>query len=83
MAVTDKGMLDVIHRLPFWTGKVSIEPITGGMTNSNFCVTDADGKYFVRLGKDIPVHGVLRFNEFSASQAAAECKIAAPGATFV
>ena len=62
-----------IAGLSFWSGKPVIAPVAGGMTNVNFAVTDSSGKYFVRLGEDIPVHGVLRFNEFAASQAAAAC----------
>ena len=75
MADARDGMIEKIFGLPFWSGEVSIEPIAGGMTNDNFAVSDAAGQYFVRLGSDIPVHGVLRFNEFAASQAAAACEL--------
>jgi thiamine kinase-like enzyme len=66
-------MMQRIAALSFWTGAPSIAPVSGGMTNVNFAVTDQSGKYFVRFGEDIPAHGVLRFNEFAASQAAAAC----------
>jgi thiamine kinase-like enzyme len=66
-------MMQRVGALAFWTGRPTIEPVSGGMTNVNFAVTDSSGKYFVRLGEDIPVHGVLRFNELAASQAAAAC----------
>jgi thiamine kinase-like enzyme len=68
-------MMEQIHALPFWSGEIAIEPIKGGITNLNFCVTDANGKHFVRLGADIPVHGVMRFNEYAASVAAAACSL--------
>ncbi len=73
MADTREQMMQRIAALSFWSGKPAIAPVSGGMTNVNFVATDASGKYFVRLGEDIPVHGVLRFNEFAASQAAAAC----------
>ena len=58
--------------LSFWSGPVAPEPLTGGITNHNFVVTDGGTKYFVRTGEDIPIHGVLRFNELAAAKAAAE-----------
>jgi thiamine kinase-like enzyme len=73
MGETREQMMRRIAALDFWSGKAAVAPVSGGMTNVNFAVTDASGKYFVRLGADIPVHGVLRFNEFAASQAAAAC----------
>ena len=53
-----------------WRGPVTPEPISGGITNANFVVRDAGQKYFVRIGEDIPEHGVMRFNELTASRAA-------------
>jgi len=64
--------------LACWKGKVSPEPLGGGITNQNFVVTDGGERYFVRIGDDIIVHGVLRFNELAASRAAAEAGIS-PG----
>ena len=61
-----------IAQLDFWKGAVSLEPIGGGITNRNFVVTDQGQKYFVRMGDDIPLHGVMRFNELQASRAAAK-----------
>ena len=58
--------------LSFWRGPVSPQPLTGGITNLNFVVEDGGRKYFVRTGEDIPIHGVLRFNELAAAKAAAE-----------
>lgn len=49
--------------------------MSGGITNKNYLVTDQGRKYFVRLGEDIPVHGVKRFNELAASRAAFEAGI--------
>ena len=61
-----------IEQLDFWEGVVSLEPIDGGITNRNFVATDQGRKYFVRMGNDIPLHGVMRFNELQASRAAAK-----------
>jgi thiamine kinase-like enzyme len=73
--LSDRGMLEV-QALPFWTGPVRIWPLTGGTTNRNYGVEQADGQRFaVRLGQDIPVHGVMRFNEQAAAQAAAKAGI--------
>ena len=62
--------------LACWSGPVEPEPITGGITNTNFLVRDRGERYFVRVGEDIPVHGVLRFNEAAAARAAALAGIA-------
>ena len=58
-------------RLTCWKGRVEPRPLTGGITNQNFVVEDAGQRYFVRIGDDIPIHGVMRFNELAASRAAA------------
>lgn len=65
-------------RLTCWKGDVAPRPLTGGITNQNFVVEDAGKRYFVRIGDDIPVHGVMRFNELAASRAAAAAGISPP-----
>ncbi len=57
-------------RLSCWSGPVDPAPVGGGITNANFRVEDAGARYFVRIGDDIPVHGVMRFNEAAVSRAA-------------
>ncbi len=47
-----------------------ITPLDGGITNINLTVRDGDRKFVVRLGDDIPEHGVLRWNELALSRAA-------------
>ncbi|SMF36004.1 Thiamine kinase [Tistlia consotensis] len=56
--------------LSLWSGPVEPRPITGGITNTNFLVEDGAERFFVRVGADIPVHGVMRFNELAAARAA-------------
>lgn len=65
------GLSDRIARLPCWSTVVDISPLQGGMTNRNFLVVDRLGQRFVvRVGQDLPEHGVMRFNELSAARAA-------------
>ena len=59
-----------IRELPIWQGEVEIAPLDGGLTNLNYVVTDGDAKYVARLGRDIPEHHVMRFNELAAARAA-------------
>ena len=60
----------LVGGLSCWHSAVEPKPISGGRTNANFLVEDQGEKYFVRLGENIPVHQVMRFNELSASRAA-------------
>lgn len=61
--------------LPIWSGSVDPQPLQGGITNTNFLVEDRGRRYVVRVGGDIPVHGVLRFNELAASRAAQQAGV--------
>jgi thiamine kinase-like enzyme len=56
--------------LPIWDGTPTAIPLGGGITNLNVLVTDARRKAVVRIGDDIPVHQIMRFNELAASHAA-------------
>jgi thiamine kinase-like enzyme len=56
--------------LSFWSGPVEPIALKGGITNANFEVRDRGRRFFVRIGDDIPVHGVMRFAELAASRAA-------------
>lgn len=75
-----------VKSLRFWSGPVAPQPLTGGITNANFLVEDRGERFVVRVGDDIPVHGVMRFNELAASRAAFETGLSpeivhhAPGA---
>jgi len=62
--------MDRVRTLPLWQGNVQIAPLGGGITNLNFVVQDATRRAVVRIGDDIPVHQILRFNELAASRAA-------------
>ena len=59
-----------VAELDIWLERVDPTPLTGGITNQNFRVEDRGRRYVVRVGSDIPVHGVVRANELAASRAA-------------
>ena len=59
-----------IANLPCWNDAIDIAPLSGGMTNLNFKVSDGTQDFVVRLGEDDPVHLISRANEVAASQAA-------------
>jgi thiamine kinase-like enzyme len=59
-----------VAALPCWREPVTPQELGGGITNFNFTVEDGGEKFVVRLGGDIPVHQVMRFNELAASRAA-------------
>ncbi len=56
--------------LSCWPDPVDPVPLSGGITNSNFMVESEGRRHFVRIGGDIPLHGIMRFNELAASRAA-------------
>ena len=69
--MVDRGIAEAIAALPCWSGFVEVAPLSGGLTNHNYLVTDGrHQKFVVRRGQDIPVHGIMRFNELAAAQAA-------------
>jgi thiamine kinase-like enzyme len=81
----DRGIFEV-EQLPYWSSAVKVWPLVGGSTNRNYAVQQADGQRFaVRLGQDVPEHGIMRFNEQAAAKAAARIGVspkifyAAPG----
>ena len=59
-----------IARLSCWSGSVEPELLKGGITNQNYLVHDRGERFVARLAEDIPIHGIMRFNELAASRAA-------------
>ncbi len=49
---------DKVASLDFWSSAVEPEPLAGGITNTNFTVNDRGRRFVVRVGDDIPLHGV-------------------------
>ncbi len=72
------GVEDRIRALPLWAGPIEIAPLPGGLTNRNYVVTEPGRKAVVRLGGDVAIHGIMRFNEHAASRAAAAAGISPP-----
>jgi thiamine kinase-like enzyme len=61
---------DKIRHLPCWNGGISIAPLSGGLSNANYIVSDATGEHVVRFGKDYPFHHVSRAREVIVARAA-------------
>lgn len=60
-----------LRLLPCWQGDIAFaEPLTGGLSNEAWKVTDATGSYVVRFGKDFSFHHVDRNREVMAARAA-------------
>lgn len=68
--------LDIARRLSCWNSTVNPEPLHGGITNTNFVVRDGDATFVVRIGDDLPLHGVVRDRELAACLAAHRCGLA-------
>ncbi len=62
--------IDRIGSLSIWNDEIKLEPLSGGITNVNYLVSDGAQRYVVRLGDDIGEHQIMRFNELAASKAA-------------
>jgi len=59
-----------IAALPCWHGKVILEPLPGGLSNTSFIVHDGGERFVARCGGDIPAHHVFRERERAATIAA-------------
>ncbi|WP_305983687.1 choline/ethanolamine kinase family protein [Roseibium sp. MMSF_3544] len=62
--------IDRAAALTCFSDPQDITPLDGGITNVNLVVRDGSRKFVVRLGNDIPEHGVMRWNELALSRAA-------------
>ncbi|WP_299079073.1 phosphotransferase [uncultured Ruegeria sp.] len=68
--MNQSDLMTRIRALPIWQGDITAQPLVGGITNVNYLVQDRAGKFVVRVGADIPLHQVMRFNELAANKAA-------------
>ncbi|MEM7523234.1 MAG: phosphotransferase [Pseudomonadota bacterium] len=62
--------IDRVARLSCFASPEDVTPLGGGITNINLVVRDRGRRYVVRLGDDIPEHGVMRWNELALNRAA-------------
>ena len=70
---------DVLAAVPELRDSQSVEPLTGGLTNTNYKVTSPSGCYVVRIsGKDTSLLAIDRENELHNTIAAAETGVGAP-----
>lgn len=59
-----------ITALPCWRGGVTMTPLSGGLSNRIWLVTDQQGRHVTRLGRDFPFHHVDRAREAMVARAA-------------
>ncbi len=70
---------DVLEAVPQLHGATKIEPLAGGLTNTNYKITTPGGSYVVRIsGKDTGLLAIDRANEAHNTLAAAETGVGAP-----
>jgi thiamine kinase-like enzyme len=70
---------DVLDAVPELRDATAVEPLTGGLTNTNWKVTSPSGCYVVRIsGKDTSLLAIDRDNELHNTLAAAETGVGAP-----
>jgi len=73
-AVNETSPLDAARdkaaSLAIWKGRVELVPLSGGITNVNFKVVDGGEAYVVRVGGNIPEHGIRRTAEIACAKAA-------------
>ncbi len=70
---------DVLQAVPELRDTQSVEPLTGGLTNTNYKVTSDAGCFVVRIsGKDTSLLAIDRENEVHNTKAAADTGVGAP-----
>ena len=75
---------DVLEAVPELHGATEVEPLAGGLTNTNYKVTTPDGCYVVRIsGKDTGLLAIDRENEAHNTRCAAEAGVGAPFVAYV
>lgn len=60
-----------ISALRFWQTPLVLSPLVGGLCNRNFIAEDRSGTFVVRVGRDIPVHGIFQPFVHTAMRSAA------------
>ena len=71
---------EVVSKIEDWRGKdISIQPLSGGLTNTNFRVTVDGTPYFIRVpGESTELLAIDRNNEVHNTRAAAQAGVAPP-----
>ena len=68
--------IEVAKGLSCWSSAVEPQALGGGLTNMSFVVRDGGDSFVVRVGDDLPLHGIVRSHELSACRAAHQCGLA-------
>ncbi len=75
---------DVLKAVPQLHGATEVEPLAGGLTNTNYKITTPGGCYVVRIsGKDTGLLAIDRENEAHNTRRAAETGVGAPFVAWV
>ena len=70
---------DVLEAVPELRGATQVEPLAGGLTNTNYKVSTPGGSYVIRIsGKDAGLLAIDRENEAHNTRCAAESGVGAP-----
>ncbi len=62
--------IDQFQSLKCWQGPITLEPVSGGITNRNYLVKDDGSSYLLRVCEDRSLLGIDRRNERICQQAA-------------
>ena len=74
----DAPYVQRIRDLPLWSGPITLERISGGITNRNYRVREGSRQFVARIGEELLVLGVDRRNERLCHQAAERLGVAPP-----
>jgi len=70
MNVAAQAAIEKAMSLSIWQAPHQAALLGGGITNFNVMLTDRGQRYVVRVGQDIPLHQIMRFNELAVHRAA-------------
>jgi len=70
MNAAAQAAIEKAMSLSIWQAPHQAALLGGGITNFNVMLTDQGQRYVVRVGQDIPLHQIMRFNELAVHRAA-------------
>ncbi|MSP82302.1 MAG: hypothetical protein EXQ94_05050 [Alphaproteobacteria bacterium] len=69
---SDDQLKNYVLRLPLWKRTPALVDLIGGLCNRSWVADDGTGRTVVRVGHDIPVHGILQTSVAAAAAAASD-----------
>ncbi len=76
--MSPEGLDDLLDQIPRLSGRISVEELSGGLTNRNYRVVTPDGDYVVRCsGSDAALLGIDRDAEHDNTRAAHQAGVGA------